>query len=258
MRARRGYTILELSLSVAIITILLLGIIYVSIHTNNIYQKGIAIKNVSTGGTELLDAFSRIISTSVSSSATVDCMFFGSSSARTNCENDNAYRLTYQEYYLDDGNPAGGVFCTGKYSLLWNSGHAIKQHDTSTYGGSEYRLLQIDDTNRSACKAGYSSSGTYNSNVRQSNYSLPDTSNPVELLQQEDGDLVLYDLVIFPPRQHAVSLQTFYSGTFILSTIAGEVNILGDGNFCANPGISTDFYYCAINKYNFAMRATGR
>jgi hypothetical protein len=86
-------------------------------------------------------------------------------------------------------------------------------------------------------------------------------------------DLALYDFTIFPATQHYKTLQIYYSGMFILATYRGGVNIKSNGEFCEgsdeadgmadvdSDGNSeftmNDFDYCAINKFNFAARATG-
>ena len=58
--------------------------------------------------------------------------------------------------------------------------------------------------------------------------------------------------------------QIFFSGTFILATIRGGVNIQSNGDFCTgDKEVDGDefnlnnFDYCAVNKFNFSARATG-
>ena len=82
---------------------------------------------------------------------------------------------------------------------------------------------------------------------------------PADLLADSDDSLAIYDLTIFRPVTHNLTFQSFYSGTFILATVPGGVDITGSGNYCkdAPDGLSTDFAYCAINKFNFAARARG-
>ena len=101
---------------------------------------------------------------------------------------------------------------------------------------------------------------TYGYKPNENNYYMKDTII-TELLDKTDDRLVLYDFVIFPPTQHAVTLHSFYSGTFILGTERGSIDSTGIGEFCKAPpsdGLSTDFTYCAINKFNFAARSTGQ
>ncbi len=61
----------------------------------------------------------------------------------------------------------------------------------------------------------------------------------------------------------------FFSGTFILATNNGDVNIVRTGDYCDPHSTNTDgatgsplnlgsgFNYCGINKFNFAARTAG-
>ena len=49
--------------------------------------------------------------------------------------------------------------------------------------------------------------------------------------------------------------------TLSLCNIRGNVDITGTGEFCKTPpemGLSSDFNYCAINKFNFSARTSGQ
>ena len=80
-----------------------------------------------------------------------------------------------------------------------------------------------------------------------------------ELLENSENNLAIYDFTIFAPTVHGLTSSGFYSGTFILATLRGGININSTGEFCSDPpdGLKTDFAYCAINKFNFSMRAVG-
>ena len=93
-----------------------------------------------------------------------------------------------------------------------------------------------------------------------------DGENIVSLINDDDADLALYDFVILPATQNNKTGQIFYSGMFILATIRGGVTVLSNGDFCTGSEImysdkveatNQEFNYCAVNKFNFAMRATG-
>lgn len=88
-----------------------------------------------------------------------------------------------------------------------------------------------------------------------------------ELIEENEADLVLYDFTILPATQNYTTKQIFYPGTFILATYRGGVNITSNGDFCqgsdSDDGVidseytGNDFDYCAVNKFNFAARASG-
>ena len=75
------------------------------------------------------------------------------------------------------------------------------------------------------------------------------------------GNLALYDFKVFPPVRNESTKHIFYSATFILATLRGGVDIMASENYCTDRSLAgtlvTDFNYCAINKFNFSMRATG-
>ena len=87
------------------------------------------------------------------------------------------------------------------------------------------------------------------------------------LLTASDVDLQLYELTIFPIAQDSVTLRTFMTGTFILGTERGNINIERSGDYCDVQNytqengelltIGSEFTYCGINKFNFAARTAG-
>lgn len=89
-----------------------------------------------------------------------------------------------------------------------------------------------------------------------------------------DLDLALYELTIFPISQDWVTLRTFMSGSFVLATYRGNVDITRGGDYCdvsiyqnadgedvdnasSKDNLGAEFNYCAINKFNFSTRTAG-
>ena len=295
--SKRGFTIIELSLASVFLAILLITIALIITQIIAIYQKGLATKAVSSTGRELVDDFSRAIAASPTKSTTAICGKFsstgGANSAKTKCEKDEGFKNIYQQQtgkVIVNGQektvPTNGVFCTGRYSYLWNTGYTQnnklypqgEQHrgtivyrltgTTTEVSKKDYRLLKVYDLNRTAC-ANHVDKGSYTINNNRT-FKVGDINEdtgrlgtiehePEELLTLSEDNLALYDLKIFPPTQHFLSFHSFYSGTFTLATVPGGVDITGAGDYCKDSpdGLNTDFAYCAINKFNFAMRATG-
>lgn len=203
------------------------------------------------------------------------------------CLSDNARMYVYQQNYgtvrlrsngsLLQNVPTNGVFCTGRHSYLWNTGYVLNSEDYELVSGAaatfndgqsaekkDFKLLKIEDSNRDLCYQHTlmhtTSTAQYDFDHTRNDFHLKGSIS-TELLEQSDDRLVLYDFVIFPVTQHSVTLHSFYSGTFILATERGSIDITGVGEFCKTPptdGFSTDFTYCAINKFNFAARSTGQ
>lgn len=216
------------------------------------------------------------------------------------CILDNAHNYAYVVKYasaftidgvLYNNVPIFGAFCTGTYSYVWNSGY-YNSNEASfveksnnmwakityinpdspgspiTYdGGRRFRLIKIQDSNRSIC-ASKMYGGTYAINNNMSN--IFDVSKigsgalgeVIDLLPSDNAnDLALYDLSVSTPSVNAGGDNVFYGISFILGTVSGGVNIMSNGNSCVAPtdakGSVTYNSYCAINKFNFAVQVNG-
>ena len=289
---RRGFTIIELSLAAAFVSILLIVIAYLILNISTVYQKGMAIKSINSAGRQIVDDLNRSIIASSARDISYSCSGLPGS-LRTACTNDHGFYLTYQQHYQADiridGEPTAdnkalptyGAFCTGRYSYLWNTGYtfgdrytvgattnhpqraSLKVYDTGNAANdyiTDFRLLRILDYEGSLC-SNHMDSNAYRP-LDSAIYDVTDLAlqhAPADLLADSDDNLAIYDMTIFEPVTHNLTFQSFYSGTFILATVPGGVDITGSGNYCKDSpdGLSTDFAYCAINKFNFAARARG-
>ena len=315
---KKGFTIIELTLSMAFIGVLLVTIAIISTNVIAIYQKGLSIRSVNSVGKELVDEFSRAVAAAPTKSIASLCYSrYPAGQARNDCVNDNAQKLIFQENHYSgtinlvsdssiksadttvENPPTHGAFCTGRYSYIWNTGYVLNPsygltnsaaliRFKNTDNGVTYnipndrsdtnnliRLIRLNDQERTVC-ANNLNDNSYS--LKEDNvYNLGDyhvssdiadaaisgnwliyTGIP-ELLDSAEDNLALYDFQVFPPEQHHLTFHSFYSGTFILATLQGSVNITSTGEYCTEipSNLSTDFAYCAINKFNFAMRATG-
>ncbi|MBR3256890.1 hypothetical protein IKG02_01200 [Candidatus Saccharibacteria bacterium] len=172
-------------------------------------------------------------------------------------------------YYVDDS----GTLAKDSDLSLW-----LKIGDRAPI--KDFRLLKIQDPSRSVCA--YAVSGGYPDTnaadgsgvLRAPNLAAADTGigrthpgikldaapseEPVELLSESDSPLVLYDFVIFPPARISTTSKLFMSGSFILGTKDGGIDIMTTSNYCQTPNsFNADFSYCAINKFNFGTQASG-
>ena len=269
---KTGFTILELALAMAFISFLMLSIGFAVIQISNVYQKGITIKVVNNNGREIVDELSRTILAS-------------------KYNNNGGFELVYsqtkdkvEETGIDEEVPLHGVFCVGNYSYLWNTGYALnlddgKDYNTISIDGEEkdyakgkaylelgeednrtvktdYRLVRVADVGREACKIHEENKET---NPDKYVITKATENDYVELLSASENNLVLYDMVVFPPIYHSGTGHALYSASFILGARDGGVDITTTGNFCTDKpdNLKTDFNYCSINKFNFTARSTG-
>ena len=271
----RGFTIIELSLALVFLSILLVTIAMLTMHISTSYQKGLTIQAISSTGRELIDDFSRSISAGSSASPEVLCSDIYADKTKTpykECVKDGAKKIIVNQRTANvrigtdspKSLPISGTFCTGKYSYIYNTGYVLGgTYQTSAQpanynNNKNFHLLKVTDPGRQVCKEGLRKD-SYDVDINHSNYNLSSLGESEELLNSTENDLALYDLKLFTPTYDERTLQTFYSGTFILATVRGGVDIKASGNYCTSPpdGLATDFTYCAINKFNFATRATG-
>ena len=284
---RAGFTLIELSLSLAFISILSITIVMIINDMILTYQKGLVLKQVNTVGTELVDEFSSAISQSPTNDLKSLCstLYTSDSSARQSCQDDNAYKFVLAVRTADvkigsgtktaSSAPVFGAFCSGKYTYIWNSGYffnsndyevadvematfSYKKDDGTTAKIENFRLLKVLDPSHSIC---YTANGYESSNVISNSFETDNviTEEPTDILSGDYSNLALYDLYISKPAQDNQSKNAFYSGSFILATVQGGINIKSSGNYCATPSEYKveNFDYCAINKFNFAKQANG-
>lgn len=286
--AKPGFTIVETSLAMSFVAVLLITVSMIIIQMTSIYQKTLTVKAVNAAGRELVDDFSHYISASTLINTNMLCGGLDEG-YRDACRSDGAYKFIYQQYEsanfqiagknAEKTVPTSGVFCTGRYTYLWNSGYVLNASNrgAETYRASvsytlpnvdetitknDFRLLRVKTSGNDICAANVNGKTYSTDTVDPANisYNLGDLAEePEELLSTSEADLAVYDLRVFRPGRHNLTGHAFYSGTFILATLQGDVDITASGDFCTAPldtNIS-EFTYCAINKFNFASQATG-
>jgi len=272
----------------AFLGILLITIAILVIRIISIYQSGLAIRAVSSTGRQLISEFTHSISGSPVGNIGFDFSAGSPDRKITGSQSRDPYPadITYKYYFQITGSariagvqktnvPIAGAFCTGLYTYIWNTAYAFNTDSNSAnfgsptgagftykYGSttlSNFRLIRIPDSQRAICIE----QRTKNNKIDvQKNFKTPTGQAdvaPYELLESAEDGLVLYDFRIFPTSNNRITGHVFYSGTFILATLRGGVDIFRSGDYCAAEygTLNTDFNYCAINKFNFAMRATG-
>ncbi len=280
----KGFTLVELSLSLVLIAVLSLIIALLIADVLSSYRRGLTLNQVNTTGIDIVDDMRLSVQRSSTRSVVEKCKEVYSEDA-TDCEEDGGeeFVAASKKAYVklsaskDVGEvPVTGVFCTGTYSYIWNSGYFFMTKKGGypsiegankikfVYSGvgssprEDFKLLKVRDDKRAVCVA--ASQGGLNSNtINISGYNTVN-EEPIDLLDSRESGLALYDLTAITSTEKDVTLNgLFYSVSFILGTVQGGINIAASGNFCAPPNdyANQSFDYCSINKFNFAARATG-
>ncbi|MCL1839631.1 prepilin-type N-terminal cleavage/methylation domain-containing protein [Candidatus Saccharibacteria bacterium] len=277
MRKHKGFTIIELILAMGFLGTLLITIALLVNLITGIYQKGLSLRAVNANGKQIIDDMSRVVGGSP-----IQIGINPVPNASGNIGNNeiaaalNKYFFTLPRPTIDSQPPQlRGVFCTGMYSYIWNTqpsyftwresgGTNVSDVFQLRFAGDSgdkvgvYKMARVLDTDRSVCS---------NVVANPSRGIIDVLGEPIELINNDESDLIIYDFSVFPASQHDITGQTFYSATFILATMRGGINIMSSGDYCDVEGrtadsgsifgLTSDFNYCAVNKFNFAMRATG-
>lgn len=291
--AKRGFTLVELSLSIAFLAILSITIVLIITNAISSYHRGMTLNDVNSVGMDLIDDFRGAIQNSSRIPVADLCTnaYSNNMEGQELCKANNASRLTSIVRYgkvkvgnapESDNVPLFGAFCTGRYSYIWNSGYyfapdsnveigdgisaaTFSWGESGNYDGP-IKLLKIRDTSRAVCAEAVknASQGSYGDGNISSEFQITNTQEvtsepPVDLLEA-NNNLAIYDLVVPAPADNGNNVL-FYSVSFILGTVQGGINVMASGDYCATPGgfnaAVENFDYCAINKFNFAAQATG-
>lgn len=214
----RGFTLIELMLSMAYLSILLVMIGMLTMQITNIYTKGVTMRTVNQSGADIVDD----ITTTLNQALPTNVQFVSMKSGAT---------------------VVGGRLCTGISTYAWNYSTAINRSliGANTYTNkSSYnvRFVKVPDGGNTLCQR---------ADGPDSGYPEINQSQAVELLPQGDRSLALSSF-----SQNAQSLvggQTIYAISLTLGT-DNQADIID--NAC--QGTSN---YCAVDTFMFTARATG-
>ncbi len=182
IKNRKGFTMVELSISLIFIAILSMAVVLVITGAVSAYHRSITLNKVDTIGSSLVDDMQRSILESPATSLKDACEdLFSSADVVRDCDNDGGRNLASVVRYakVKVGNktmnsvPVFGAFCTGRYSYIWNSGYffsdeysvqdnnatlepaflTYKMGDTVMPPKKDFKLLKVEDENRAVCEA---------------------------------------------------------------------------------------------------------
>lgn len=233
-----GFTLIELSLSMAFIAMLLLGIALLTIQISTIYNKGLTMRAVNESGQLIATDIQRTLNTS------------------------RPQEVLFVNIVDPSTKQGGGRLCANNVVYAWNyAGDSLtnrtgfNSYNRYTAGGANQPLVRmvrfIGDT-------------TYCTPTNPPNvYKLLPASTDdrlTELLKAGDNTLALQSFDVEKDADdnagEAVkddSTQRMYHVSFILGTNESGAPINDNG--CAAPESRVDDEYCAVNRFDFVARA---
>lgn len=225
---KKGFTLIEISLSVAFIGIL--SIIIVLLINNSIatYRRGATLNRLNSVGMDVVDDLRHAVQSSPGYSISRLCPVYYSGRPLDDCTKDNGRNFMFVTKYAEvryrhDSSSIGrnipvyGAFCTGTYSYIWNSGYFFsddytiannvepaqlwykKMEESNTLkmdqiNGRPFRLLKVSDENRAVCISsfyGRNPNGENDQSIGQSSrtYSIKRSDNNLSNTINTSGDI---------------------------------------------------------------------
>jgi len=222
---KNGFTLIELMLSMAFVSILLLAIAMTVIDMSNIFNKGLTLKEVNEAGRSVASELQTTIAASLP---------FDIKTGTTN------------HYIVQDW---GGRLCVGQYSYVWNYGKAISDGYTTqlnVYSNSSdiLRFVKVIDPNASYCS---------------DSSKKVDSAGAVEILNVGEHNLAVHDFSISTSDSAGDSKieRQLYSIEFTIGTNDQNALTSKSGVWsCKAPGqAGADPSYCSVNRFNIVALA---
>jgi len=219
----RGFTIIELMLSMTFLAMLMLIIALTTIQISNIYNKGITLREVNQAGRSVSASLQRSIAAAVPFNVTPS---MGAPST--------------SQYVVRTGD--GGRLCLGNYTYAWTYGANIGAPSLNRYTGSgaAVRFAKIADPGAGLCKG---------------NPGTIDAAQASELLTSGDRDLVVQDFTIKQTATEPLTGEALYAISMIIGT-SDTTQLLADKSACKPPsGLSGVDNYCSVNRFDIIVHA---
>ena len=214
---KEGFTLIELSLSIAFISVLSLAVALIITNSISAYHRGLVLNQINTTGMELVDDMRAAVQNAPVGSLKVLCETMLDGDAEAACKKEGGQRLVaarkmgkVQE--INEDVPLLGVFCTGNYSYIWNSGYRFSEdfevtsaENAATFKyrslaneeisySEDIRLLKVKDGKRAVCAAFSETSDSNVINIYDEKYGkveedpIEESTSKVSILDNEDND----------------------------------------------------------------------
>lgn len=159
IRAKRGFTLVELSLSIVFIAILSVTMALMINEAISTYRRGITLNQLNSVGMDLVDDMRTAVQNSSSRSPKDECetLYSNYAAAKALCTDGDSethanaggygfVSVTKRAEVKVGGKSIGevpvfGAFCTGTYSYIWNSGYFFNVNDYEVVGMSKGATL---------------------------------------------------------------------------------------------------------------------
>ncbi|HSW90504.1 MAG TPA: hypothetical protein VLF64_00745 [Candidatus Saccharimonadales bacterium] len=233
-RQQTGFTLVEVTLAIAFLSILLIAILTITVTAGKLYIKGSTNQTINQSGRDFADTVRRdFLASGIS-------MIAGSP--------------TGAAITLGSGNLTSGRICLGTVSYLWNSAALLNAPNTDevTIGVSNtpVKFARVVNPKQSYCDK--DASGKYPTNI-------PSTEQVIDLFGGSGRDYALYSMAMTPVAitgdkgmyQISYTLGTNESGTTQKDSTNSFVQCK------PNNSLTADFNYCSVDDFDMIVRVGG-
>lgn len=235
MRSNKGFTMIEMLLSMTFVAFLMITIALTTISITKTYQRGLILSQVNSAARAIMSDMQR-----TASQAPIQ---------------HNQTEVMHTSHAI----------CFSNFSYVWNTGASLSSYsDTNPaalihYSGSGplngkiVRLAKVNDPSRTMCASDPISSVP----ADQSTELLPSDSSS----GTSYGGIAIQN-TITAAQIASDSTQALYNVSFILGTNdqtaldKAQANKFATAPSC-KPPTGADLSYCAVNKFDFLIRAGG-
>lgn len=225
--SKKGFTLIELMLSMTFIAALLLAIAMTTIQISVIYTTGITLREVDQAGT----AISSDLQSEIEATSPFD----------VTPKVDNSPATALSKYVVRSG---GGRLCLGQYTYVWNYGSAINGTGPPVFNtyddGTVVRFAKVLDPSGALCT---------DPTV------APKKADSIDLLTTGDRDLVLQSFNIIKTANDTTTGQAIYAISMVIGT-NDEQDLNATNTACQPPSTGDgNEAYCAVDEFDIIARA---
>ena len=238
---RYGFTLVELMLAMAFVSVLLLAIATIAIQAGKLYNRGLTLKSINQSGREISDSLRRD---------------FLQANAGKISGNANSAVVMVQA----GGADRSGRLCLGDYSYVWNvpkvvsgevkAGAGIITEVSGPHSGRPINFARVIDPDGMLCQKN-ETTGAYMSTVA--------TDKVTHLLKPAGSNDVV--LAIHQMKAARVAgdsgADSLYRLEFVLGTSQLEAVNTANGTCKPPADNSENLDFCAINSFEMIVRTNG-
>ena len=235
MDKKHGFTIIELTLAMAFISVLLLSVVFVSIQVGQMYNRGITLRSVNTSGRDI--------------EAILRQDFLQTDSRQVAGSGENAVI-----WVSEGGEAINGRICLGRYSYIWNSPRVLDEARSGsgvvTLNGEPINFIRVIDENGALCVP---QEGAYTN-------TLTDTANTTQLLKTASGSevvMAIHDMSVTRVATVADSPEGLFRIQFVVGTNKMSEILTSDQSCKAPIDGESNIEFCAINQFEAIVRTNG-